>query len=67
METYDCNRNAIATGSMVMIAGDGAIGVIKVIHGGGETAEQLHRADHIGIDGCEDRFYPLNLIRPGFR
>lgn len=28
MKTYDRNRNAIATGSMVMIAGNGTTGVI---------------------------------------
>lgn len=41
MKTYDRNRNAIATGSMVMIAGNGTTGVIKAIHGEGKTAEQL--------------------------
>ena len=30
MKTYDRNRNAIATGSMVMIAGNGTTGVIKL-------------------------------------
>ncbi|MCL0244473.1 putative selenium delivery protein YdfZ, partial [Escherichia coli] len=45
MKTYDRNRNAIATGSMVMIAGNGTTGVIKAIHGEGKTAEQLRRAD----------------------
>ena len=43
MKTYDRNRNAIATGSMVMIAGNGTTGVIKAIHGEGKTAEQLRR------------------------
>ncbi|MFB2016174.1 putative selenium delivery protein YdfZ, partial [Shigella flexneri] len=38
MKTYDRNRNAIATGSMVMIAGNGTTGVIKAIHGEGKTA-----------------------------
>ncbi len=37
MKTYDRNRNAIATGSMVMIAGNGTTGVIKAIHGEGKT------------------------------
>ncbi len=37
MKTYDRNRNAIATGSMVMIAGNGTTGVIKAIHGEGEN------------------------------
>ena len=41
MKTYDRNRNAIATGSMVMIAGNGTTGVIKAIHGEGKTAERL--------------------------
>lgn len=36
MKTYDRNRNAIATGSMVMIAGNGTTGVIKAIHGEGK-------------------------------
>ena len=50
MKTYDRNRNAIATGSMVMIAGNGTTGVIKAIHGEGKTAEQLRRADCVEID-----------------
>ena len=59
MKTYDRNRNAIATGSMVMIAGNGTTGVIKAIHGEGKTAEQLRRADCVEIDGCEGRFCPF--------
>ena len=39
MTTYDRNRNAISTGSMVMVADNGATGVIKAIHGSGKTAE----------------------------
>ena len=35
MNTYDRNRNAIATGSMVMVADSGATGVIKAIHAEG--------------------------------
>lgn len=66
MKTYDRNRNAIATGSMVMIAANGTTGVIKAIHGEGKTAEQLRRADCVEIDGCEGRFCPLDLIRLGF-
>ncbi|EPW2083891.1 putative selenium delivery protein YdfZ [Klebsiella pneumoniae] len=66
MKTYDRNRNAIATGSMVMIAGNGTTGVIKAIHGEGKTAEQLRRADCVEIDGCEGRFCPLDLISLGF-
>lgn len=34
MKTYDRNRNAISTGSMVMVADSGATGVIKAIHAG---------------------------------
>ena len=55
MKTYDRNGNASATGSMVMIAGNGTAGVIKAIH-----------VDCVGIDGCEGRFCPLDLIRLGF-
>lgn len=36
MNTYDRNRNAIATGSMVMVADSGATGVIKAIHAEGK-------------------------------
>jgi putative selenium-binding protein YdfZ len=64
MKTYDRNRNAIATGSMVMIAGNGTTGVIKDPWQG-KTAEQLRRADCVEIDGCEGRFCPLDLIRLG--
>ncbi len=37
MKTYDRNRNAIATGSMVMIAGNGTTGVIKAYPWRGEN------------------------------
>ena len=53
MKTYARNRNAISTGSMVMVAGNGVTGVIKAIHGEGKTAEQLRRADCVEIEGCE--------------
>ncbi|HEC2562179.1 TPA: putative selenium delivery protein YdfZ [Raoultella ornithinolytica] len=66
MKTYDRNRNAISTGSMVMVAGNGVTGVIKAIHGEGKTAEQLRRADWVEIEGCEGLYCPMSLIRLGF-
>ena len=66
MNTYDRNRNAIATGSMVMVADSGATGVIKAIHAEGKTAEQLRRADCVEIDGHQGLYCQLNLIRLGF-
>ncbi|WP_064359276.1 putative selenium delivery protein YdfZ [Raoultella ornithinolytica] len=66
MKTYDRNRNAISTGSTVMVAGNGVTGVIKAIHGEGKTAEQLRRADCVEIEGCEGLYCPMSLIRLGF-
>ncbi len=66
MKTSDRNRNAISTGSMVMVAGNGVTGVIKAIHGEGKTAEQLRRADCVEIEGCEGLYCPMSLIRLGF-
>lgn len=66
MKTYDRNRNAISTGSMVMVAGNGVTGVIKAIHGEGKTAEQLRRADCVEIEGCEGLYCSMSLIRLGF-
>ncbi|EJR0222989.1 putative selenium delivery protein YdfZ [Raoultella planticola] len=66
MKTYDRNRNAISTGSMVMVAGNGVTGVIKAIHGEGKTAEQLRRAGCVEIEGCEGLYCPMSLIRLGF-
>ena len=66
MKTYARNRNAISTGSMVMVAGNGVTGVIKAIHGEGKTAEQLRRADCVEIEGCEGLYCPMSLIRLGF-
>ncbi|HGN9441077.1 TPA: putative selenium delivery protein YdfZ [Raoultella ornithinolytica] len=66
MKTYDRNRNAISTGSMVMVAGNGVTGVIKAIHDEGKTAEQLRRADCVEIEGCEGLYCPMSLIRLGF-
>ncbi|HFP9306449.1 putative selenium delivery protein YdfZ [Raoultella ornithinolytica] len=66
MKTYDRNRNAISTGSMVMVAGNGVTGVIKAIHGEDKTAEQLRRADCVEIEGCEGLYCPMSLIRLGF-
>ena len=66
MKTYDRNRNAISTGSMVMVADNGATGVIKAIHGSGKTAEQLRRSDCVEIEGHEPLYCPLGLVRLGF-
>lgn len=44
MMTYDRNRNAITTGSRVMISGTGKTGVIKAIHSDGlawDTIENI--------------------------
>ncbi|HCW0180321.1 TPA: putative selenium delivery protein YdfZ [Citrobacter freundii] len=46
MKTYDRNRNAITTGSRVMVATNGATGVIKEICGEGKSEEQLRRSLH---------------------
>ena len=43
MMTYDRNRNAITTGSRVMISGTGKTGVIKAIHSDGLDAAQVRR------------------------
>lgn len=40
MMTYDRNRNAITTGSRVMINGTGHTGIIKAIHSDGLDAAQ---------------------------
>lgn len=65
MKTYDRNRNAITTGSRVMIANNGATGVITTIHGEGKTAEQLRRASCVEINGQDGTFCPIDLIRLG--
>ncbi|BEH72886.1 MULTISPECIES: putative selenium delivery protein YdfZ [Edwardsiella] len=66
MRTYDRNRNAITIGSYVMVAANGATGVITAIHGTDQSAEQLRRAACVSIEGMEGLFYPLDLIRLGF-
>ena len=66
MNTYDRNRNAITIGSRVMIANNGATGVIRSIHGEGKTAEQIRRTDSVEIEGCDGVYCPLDLIRLGF-
>ncbi len=60
MKTYDRNRNAIATGGMVMIAGNGTTGVIKAIHGEGKTAEQLRAGRTALKSTLRGRFCPLD-------
>lgn len=43
MMTYDRNRNAITTGSRVMISGTGHTGIIKAIESEGLDAGQIRR------------------------
>ncbi|WBM73050.1 putative selenium delivery protein YdfZ (plasmid) [Buttiauxella sp. WJP83] len=63
MMTYDCYRNAIATGSRVMVFNKGLIGVIKAIHSEGRSAEQIRRSESVEIEGCEGMFCPMELVR----
>ena len=65
MKTYDRNRNAITLGTRVMVANNGATGVITAIHGEGKTAEQLRRESCVEIEGCDGTFCPVDLIRLG--
>lgn len=65
MMTYDRNRNAITTGSRVMISGTGQFGVIKTIHSDGLNAEQVRRSKTVEVEGCEGKFEPIELIRLG--
>ncbi|MDK3080036.1 putative selenium delivery protein YdfZ [Enterobacter hormaechei] len=66
MKTYDRNRNAITTGSRVMVETNGATGVIKEICGEGKSEEQLRRSDCVSIEGVEGLFCPMDLVRLGF-
>lgn len=66
MKTYDRNRNAITTGSRVMVAMNGVIGVIKKISGEGKSEEQLRRSNCVSIEGVEGVYCPMDLIRLGF-
>ena len=65
MMTYDRNRNAITTGSRVMISTTGQTDVIKAIHGNGMTPEQIRRGRTVEVEGCEGKFEPVELIRLG--
>ncbi|MZJ51936.1 putative selenium delivery protein YdfZ [Enterobacter hormaechei] len=65
MMTYDRNRNAITTGSRVMISGTGQFGVIKAIHSDGLNAEQVRLGKTVEVEGCEGKFEPIELIRLG--
>ncbi|EOI5730119.1 putative selenium delivery protein YdfZ [Cronobacter malonaticus] len=65
MMTYDRNRNAITTGSRVMISTTGQTGVIKAIHSDGMTPEQIRRGRTVEVEGCEGKFEPIELIRLG--
>ncbi|ANI83149.1 MULTISPECIES: putative selenium delivery protein YdfZ [Kosakonia] len=65
MVTYDRNRNAITTGSRVMINGTGRTGKIIAIHAAGLDAAQLRRSKTVEVEGCEGKFEPVELIRLG--
>lgn len=65
MNTYDRNRNAIATGSMVMVADSGATGVIKAIHAEGKTAEQLLPGGLCGNRRTSGVILPAKPYSPG--
>ena len=65
MMTYDRNRNAITTGSSVMINGTGKTGTIKAIKADGMTPGQVRRSKTVEIDGCDGQFEPIELIRLG--
>ncbi|MEF7813259.1 putative selenium delivery protein YdfZ [Escherichia coli] len=67
MKTYDRNHNAITIGSHVMVAMNGATGVIREISGEGKSEEQLRRSDCVSIEGVEDLFCPMDLVRLGFQ
>jgi len=56
MMTYDRNRNAITTGSRVMI---------KAIHSEGLDAMHVRRSKTVEVEGCEGKFEPIELIRLG--
>ncbi|MDY0970797.1 putative selenium delivery protein YdfZ [Siccibacter turicensis] len=66
MRTYDRNRNAISTGSRVMISGTGQTGVITAIHADGLSAESVRREKTVEVEGCEGQYAPVDLIRLGF-
>ena len=65
MKTYDRNRNAITTGSRVMVSGTGHTGKILSIDTEGLTAEQIRRGKTVVVEGCEEKLAPLDLIRLG--
>lgn len=65
MMTYDRNRNAITTGSRVMVSGTGQTGIITAIHSEGLSAEQVRRASTVEVEGCEGKYKPVELIRLG--
>ncbi|HAT8011457.1 putative selenium delivery protein YdfZ [Citrobacter rodentium] len=65
MMTYDRNRNAITTGSRVMISGTGHTGRITAIMTDGLDAAQIRREKTVEVEGCEGKFAPVELIRLG--
>ena len=50
MTTYDRNRNAITTGSRVMVSGTGHTGKILSIDTEGLTAEQIRRGKTVVVE-----------------
>ena len=58
MTTYDRNRNAITTGSRVMVSGTGHTGKILSIDTEGLTAEQIRRGKTVVVEGCEEKLAP---------
>jgi putative selenium-binding protein YdfZ len=65
MMTYDRNRNAITTGTPVMINSTGTTGKIRAIHSEGLNAAQVRRNKTVEVEGVEGRFEPVELIRLG--
>ena len=65
MMTYDRNRNAITTGSRVMINGTRDTGTITAIHAEGMTPMQLRRSKTVEVAGCSGEYAPVELIRLG--
>lgn len=58
MKTYDRNRNAITTGSRVMISDTGLTGRITAIDTDGLTAEQIRRGKQWKSKGVKANMPP---------
>ncbi len=65
MTTYDRNRNAITTGSRVMVSGTGHTGKMLTIDTEGLTAEHIRRGKTVLHEACEEKLAPLHMIRHG--